>query len=83
MYKTNQWLDRQAKTLETKILNLRGESPAWSTLSDWLLKGMDRQDNALMEIKMQSGTDNSVLVIDEIKYKEHKRDIKIKYLGGE
>jgi len=80
MYKTNQWLDTQAKTLEKKILNLHHQSPAWSTISDWLLKGLDRQDNALIEIKMQSGTDNCVLVIDEAGYKRHKQQIVEKFL---
>jgi len=72
IYRSDNWLDTQAKTLERRILNRHGSSPTFTAIARMLLHGIDIAGtrNALREIQ-----DGNTLVLDEEEYKAHKRDI--------
>ena len=70
LYKSYGWVTVQAKTLETKILNLKQCSPSFSAIERLLLK------NCVIVIE----SDNGIFVLDEEKYRQNKKAITQKYL---
>lgn len=73
IYRSDKWLDVQAKTFETKTLKKKGRSLTFTGIGRKLIEG------AIIEIQTDSQS-NPLLVLDLEKYKANKAAYVAKYL---